>query len=52
MSGFTSGQAVFGSPTGGLEQSSNFFWDNTNGRLGIGTNAPVATFHVQNAVTS
>ena len=27
--------------------SSNFFWDDTNNRLGIGTNAPSATTHIK-----
>lgn len=29
LSGFTNGQLVFGSPTGGLTQSGGLFWNNT-----------------------
>lgn len=39
--GLTEGSVVFGGPTGDLSQdNSNFFWDDTNNRLGIGTNTP------------
>jgi hypothetical protein len=31
--------------------SNNLFWDNTNGRLGIGTNAPTTTLQVNGAST-
>lgn len=41
LSGKTPGSVIFAG-TGGVlsESNSQFFWDNTNSRLGIGTNAP------------
>lgn len=33
LTGFTSGQLVFGSLSGGLTQSGGLFWDSTNGRF-------------------
>ena len=38
----TAGNVLFGS---------NFFWDNTNGRLGIGTSSPSTTLHVVGQAT-
>jgi hypothetical protein len=31
---------------GVLQQSANFFWDNTNSRLGIGNSSPTARLHI------
>jgi trimeric autotransporter adhesin len=39
VSGF-SGGVVFQSSTNKVQQSTNLFWDNTNGRLGVGTSNP------------
>jgi hypothetical protein len=37
----TAGSVLFAGTSGVLQQdNANFFWDNTNNRLGIGTNAP------------
>jgi hypothetical protein len=36
----TSGQVTYWSGASAVSGSNNLFWDNTNGRLGIGTNAP------------
>lgn len=45
--GFTQGSVVFAGTGGALSQNnSNFFWDNTNSRLGIGTTGPGAKLDV------
>jgi hypothetical protein len=45
--GFTQGSVPFGSATGTLIQNNpNFFWDNTNFRLGIGVTSPTATLQI------
>ena len=36
----TSGSVLFSNGTTIAQNNANFFWDNTNSRLGIGTNAP------------
>ncbi|HEY1041565.1 MAG TPA: tail fiber domain-containing protein [Candidatus Paceibacterota bacterium] len=42
--GFTQGSVVFAGSGGTLSQNNGkFFWDDTNGRLGIGTNSPTTT---------
>lgn len=46
ITGLTSGQALFGSTSGGVGQDSAFQWDNTNKRLGIGV-APSTVVDVQ-----
>jgi hypothetical protein len=49
-SGLTSGSVTFGSNSGVITQNpANFFWDDTNKRLGILTNAPATTLDVTNA---
>ena len=43
----TQGSILFAGSSGILAQdNSNFFWDDSNNRLGIGTNAPARTLHV------
>jgi hypothetical protein len=39
-SAFTSGSVIFSSGSGLTQNNANLFWDNTNNRLGIGTNTP------------
>jgi len=48
----TAGSVYFGAATTGLpaQDNTNFFWDNTNKRLGVGINAPTETLHVQGNV--
>jgi len=46
-SGYTSGSVVFIGSDGNLAQdNNNFFWDNVNNRLGIGTKVPDMSLHV------
>lgn len=47
LSGKTPGSVIFAG-TGGVlsESNANLFWDNTNGRLGLGTNAPTRRLDV------
>jgi hypothetical protein len=43
---FTTGSVVFAGASGVYSQNNaNFFWDNTNVELGIGTSSPSATIH-------
>ncbi|GIV53724.1 MAG: hypothetical protein KatS3mg039_0242 [Candidatus Kapaibacterium sp.] len=47
VTSLTPGSVVFAGTGGALSQNNaNFFWDNTNTRLGIGTNAPSHRLHV------
>ena len=43
---FTSGSVLFSNGTTIAQDNANFFWDDTNNRLGIGTSTPESTFHV------
>jgi hypothetical protein len=42
----TVGRVLFEGTGNVVQESGNLFWDNTNGRLGIGTSTPVQKFHV------
>jgi hypothetical protein len=46
VASLTVGQIPFGNGTSALGSSSNLFWDNTNGRLGIGTSSPASTLQI------
>ena len=46
LTSLTSGQIPFGNGTSALGVSPNLFWDNTNTRLGVGTNTPTAKLDV------
>lgn len=46
--GYTAGSVLFGGSNGkATHDATNYIWDNTNKRLGIGTNAPGAKLHVK-----
>ncbi len=50
--GFTQGSVAFAGVGGTLTQdNANFFWDDTNNRLGIGTTAPDAPLQIHNSTT-
>lgn len=50
---FTQGGIVFGAGTAPpTVDAANLFWDNTNKRLGIGTNAPAVTLDVRGAINT
>jgi hypothetical protein len=42
-----SGSVLFSNGSTIAQDNANFFWDNTNNRLGIGTTTPTATLHVK-----
>ena len=48
----TSGSVLFSNGTTIAQDNANLFWDDTNNRLGIGTNAPNSTFHLASSITA
>jgi hypothetical protein len=49
---FTTGSVVFAGASGTYTQdNANFFWDDTNNRLGIGISSPTALLHVKTSGT-
>jgi hypothetical protein len=47
LTGFTAGSVLFSDGASLIAQdNANFFWDNTNNRLGIGTNAPTSPLEI------
>ena len=48
----TVGRVLFEGTGNVLQESANFFWDNTNSRLGIGTASPDRPLHVNSAGTT
>jgi len=49
---FTSGSVLFSNGTTIAQDNSNLFWDDTNNRLGIGTNAPAQSLHIAGNINS
>lgn len=45
----TAGSILFSNGTTIAQNNANLFWDNTNGRLGIGTSSPVVRYHQSQA---
>lgn len=45
-SSYTSGSVMFSDGTNIAQNNSNLFWDNSNGRFGIGTNNPTAKLNI------
>jgi len=48
----TVGRVLFEGTGNVVQESANLFWDNTNGRLGIGTSSPTAVVHSVGSVTA
>jgi len=47
---FTTGSVIFWGSSSFDQDNANFFYDNTNNRVGIGTNVPLDTLHVVGAM--
>lgn len=53
ISGLTAGSVLFGGTSGVLQQdNTNFFWDDTNNRLGIGTASPAERLDILGSSSS
>ncbi len=50
--GFIKGSVLFAGPAKIKEDNANFFWDNTNKRLGIGTKTPLTAVDVKGTLTA
>jgi hypothetical protein len=50
--GYTPGAILFGSNVNNLAEDPQFHYDNTNFRLGVGTNTPNANVHVSNEASA
>ena len=48
----TVGRVLFEGTGNVVQESANLFWDNTNGRLGIGTASPATTLDVNGTIKS
>jgi hypothetical protein len=49
LTSLTTGYIPFGAGTSAFGNSADLFWDNTNARLGVGTNSPTQKIHISNA---
>jgi len=52
LTSLTAGYIPFGAGTSAFGNSANLFWDNTNGRLGIGTTSPAAILTVNAGINA
>ena len=52
LTSLTAGYIPFGAGTSAFGSSSNLFWDNTNTRLGVGTNSPTYNLQIAGNVFS
>lgn len=52
IGGFTQGSVIFAGPSAITQDNVNFFWNNTDKRLGIRTNTPQASLDVRGAGTT
>jgi hypothetical protein len=48
----TSGSVLFSNGTTIAQDNANFFWDDTNNRLGIGTTSPLTKLHIEGDASS
>jgi len=48
---WTQGSIIFAGASSFIQNNAQFFWDNINNRLGLGTTAPTTTLDVNGAVT-
>lgn len=51
-SSFTAGSVMFSDGTNITQKNSNLFWDNSNNRLGVGTNTPTVPLEINGAVNA
>lgn len=49
---FTTGSIPFGDSGNLTQDNNNFFWDNTNKRLGLGYNTPVSKIHIDSGTST
>lgn len=50
---FTNGSILFSNLAGAISQNnSQFYWDSTNNRMGIGTNSPASKLQVRGSITT
>lgn len=52
VAAFTAGSVIFSDGTKLDQDNANFFWDNANNRLGIGTNSPLRSLHISGSNVS
>ncbi|MBU0572402.1 MerR family transcriptional regulator [Patescibacteria group bacterium] len=50
--GFTQGSVIFQGSSGFAEDNAQFFWDETNNKLGLGTTSPLSLLHIATNTTT